>query len=101
MMNLVTRYSAITILMGLVIFDSVASFVFWNYCGMIENNPFMLWALEQGWIYWLISLIKIGLVILLGYGYYGIKNRMARFAVWLLIAVFTFVWVQYFVGELM
>lgn len=100
MMRWVTRYSAITILMSLVIFDSVATFYLWTYHGMIENNPIMLWALQYGWVYFLLKLIQIGLVIALGYGYYVVENRMARFAVWLLIAVFTFVWIQYFIGEL-
>jgi len=86
------------VLLGLVVFDSIASYVLWKYYGMIENNPIMLWALTIGWVYWVFKVIQIGLVGVLWLGYD--KNRIARFAVWLLIVVFTFVWVQYFVGEL-
>ena len=95
-----TKYSTIVVLMCLVIFDCVASYLFWTYSGMVENNPLMLWALKQGWVYWLISAIKIGLVIVLGYGYYNIGSKVCRWCVWVLIAVYSIVWVQYFIGSL-
>ena len=65
---------------------------------MIENNPIMLWALTIGWIYWVFKAVQLGLVGVLWWAYD--KQKIVRFAVWLLIVVFTFVWVQYFVGEL-
>ena len=65
---------------------------------MIENNPIMLWALTIGWVYWIFKTIQVGLVGVLWWAYP--KYRIARFAIWLLIAVFVFVWAQYFVGEL-
>ena len=99
MRNWVIKYFTLIYLMGLVIFDSIASFILWSYYGMVENNPIMLSALKMGWIYWLFTLTKIMMVIIIGYEYYN-KNKIARIGVWLLIIVYTCVWLQYFVGEL-
>jgi len=66
---------------------------------MTEENPIMLWALQKGWAYWVIKIVQLGLVLILGYFY--AKNRKARFATWLLVSVFTFVWVQFFIGSIL
>jgi hypothetical protein len=84
--------------MGLVLFDTLATYLLWTNQLMYEENPIMLWALQQNWAFWLFKAIQVGLVLILGY-YYESK-RIARFGVWLLVAVFTFVWVQFFIGSL-
>ncbi len=97
-MNVLMRSKPIVALMGLVIFDTLATYFLWNSNLMIEENPLMLWALQQGWIYWVFKVIQIGLVFIVG-KYYE-KKRIAKFGTWLLIAVFVFVWVQFFIGSL-
>jgi hypothetical protein len=90
--------SAPMILVCLVLIDIFCSFFFWSYCGMIENNPLMLWALQHGLMYWLFSLIKFLLVVILMWAYY--KVRIAKLFTWILIVVYGLVWLQYFIGRL-
>ena len=86
------------ILICLVLIDIFCSFFFWSYCGMTENNPIMLWALEHGWMYWLFSLIKFLLVTILVWAYSRV--RIARLFAWIVIAIYGLVWLQYFIGRL-
>lgn len=90
------RGIAVTLLLLLVALDSIASYYLWKYCGMIENNPIMLWALQIGWVYWLFKLIQTFLVGIICYLYS--KNKVARFATGILIVVFSFVWLQFLIG---
>lgn len=97
-MNALMKSKPIMALMGLVIFDTLATYILWHSNLMVEENPIMLWALQQEWAYWVFKLIQIGLVLILG-RYYE-RKRIARFGTWLLIAVFVFVWVQFIIGSL-
>ncbi len=83
------------VLLSAIIFDVVASFILWNYHGMIENNPIMLWALNKGVIYWLISAVKIGLAGFLYCIYPQFKRAIAG-----VTAIYLIVWIQYFGGLL-
>ena len=86
------------VLLGLVVFDSIASYILWKHYGMIENNPIMLWALQVGWLYWLIKAFQAALVALLWAWY--TRVRLARGAVYVLIVVFSVTWLQFVVGSL-
>jgi hypothetical protein len=86
------------ILIGLVLFDTVATFIFWSKGWMVEANPIMLYALQVGWLYWLIKALQVALVTLLGLWY--TKMRVARVVVILGILVFSVAWLQFFIGSL-
>lgn len=85
-------------LLSLVGFDSVASYLLWQHNLMVEENPIMLWALQVGWLYWLIKLFQVALVGVLWAWY--TRVRLARIAVVGLIVVFSVAWLQFLVGSL-
>lgn len=62
---------------------------------MTENNPIMLWALQKGAMYWILSVIKFFLALFLWYIY-----PKSKIGVYILIVIFAFVWIQFFVGYL-
>lgn len=84
-----------SLLILLVLIDIVCSFVFWKYCGMLENNPLMLWALKEGWVYWFLSMLKLGAVSILWLVYPRLRIVTVAFSV-----VYFVVWFQFFLGSL-
>jgi hypothetical protein len=86
------------VLIGLVLFDTVATYVLWSNGLMIEENPLMLRALQVGWLYWLIKALQVAVVLPLGVWY--TKVRVARWAVYFLIVVFSLAWLQFLIGSL-
>lgn len=95
---MVKTKTAQIILVCLVFIDILCSFIMWRYYGMVENNPIMLWALLNGYMYWLFSSIKLILVVVLAWAYP--RLRLARIFTWVIIIVYGLVWLQYFIGEL-
>ena len=86
------------ILIGLLLFDTVATFVLWSNGLMVEENPLMLRALQVGWLYWLIKALQVAVSVMLGLWY--TRVRLARLGVWFLIGVFSLAWLQFFIGSL-
>jgi hypothetical protein len=86
------------ILIGLVLFDTLATYILWTNGLMVEENPLMLRALEVGWLYWLIKALQVALATLLGVWY--TKTRVARVAVLILALVFSVAWLQFLIGSL-
>lgn len=84
-----------SILVCLVLVDIVCSFVFWKHYGMTENNPVMLWALKEGWVYWIFSVFKLGAASILWAVYPRLRLLTIAFAV-----VYFVVWFQFFIGSL-
>ena len=83
-------------LIGLLAFDSIFTYIFWTYGLAEEQNPLMLWALQQGWMYWAIKIIQIGFGFGLAYLFYN--HKIARVATNLLVIIFAITWIQFFIG---
>lgn len=86
------------ILIGLLAFDSIFTYFFWTAGLAEELNPVMLWALQQGTMYWVIKIFQIGLGFILAYLF--INNRLAKIGTDILVLVFAVTWIQFFIGSL-
>jgi hypothetical protein len=70
------------ILIIMIIFDTLFTYIFWK-SGMIkEENGVMLWALQHGSMYWAIKtaqLILAGILVV-----FAKTSRLARISVWII-----------------